>query len=468
MKRFVTFFLALVFSFTFFAFPFSARAVVNPSFIYSAMYSFLLSTGYQFSFSGDSSDVVGAMQDLYGEYVSDASGPSADSYYDYISLSQFGQFVFGYPIIQELQNFASWIKTKFSLSDNGSEFVTVTGGSSGSYYSSDAADFYVFTNNLATQPLYADSTAKRTYTTRYYVYTDEFTKVTGDDPVPMTFVETTSDAVFMAVSTSPFTLLQVSSTLTLSDNSTTSSSTTLSSQLQTYNNRTFYTYYSSFSRLSDQTFVPSNSYASSFSNISQSQRRNQIAYVFAFPDANSSFASLAMKIGSSVIDRANEVDENQSLVVDIGLSAGASEEDAVTAVGSGIALGSLSDAVPATSVVADAVIDTPVQPYPDVDGLGLPELGLALTTRFPFSIPWDISAIYSALSAPSEPPVKTFDLIPASVMARWGVNANTSITIDLTEQKYSVLLAIIHWSCIIGFCLGLAVMTKRYVWTTGG
>lgn len=42
---------------------------------------------------------------------------------------------------------------------------------------------------------------------------------------------------------------------------------------------------------------------------------------------------------------------------------------------------------PSVSITAEAVIDTPVQPYPDIDGLGLPELGAALVERFPSAFP---------------------------------------------------------------------------------
>lgn len=41
---------------------------------------------------------------------------------------------------------------------------------------------------------------------------------------------------------------------------------------------------------------------------------------------------------------------------------------------------------------------------PDVDDLGLPDLGAALTTRFPFSIPWDIYRGLKLLSAPAVVP----------------------------------------------------------------
>lgn len=64
------------------------------------------------------------------------------------------------------------------------------------------------------------------------------------------------------------------------------------------------------------------------------------------------------------------------------------------------------------SITAESVIDTPVQPYPDIDGLGLPELGAALVSRFPFCIPWDFVDTVRLLNAEPVAPDIAVDLFP--------------------------------------------------------
>lgn len=466
MKRIFTFFLAFAVAFSFFVFPFSARAVVNPAFIYSGMFAFLSSAGYSFSTSASSGDVPSLMDDLYSNYRTTHSDALTISQFEgQISLSQFGQYIFTQTAVIQLQDFADWIQSNFSISSGGSSVTVVSPPSSGGvdYTLSDYSFLSVFSDNYGSMPVVASSSPYDAYYLRNGRY--QFYRASDQSGLFYYSVKTNTSLFLCYVSASPFTVpVSFYSSSSLSDPGNPITTTSYSSTSFTINSLPVYFAY--FSVGSNYSVDFYNSCSLSDSQLFNGSNLPQYGYVILYGQSQSVLGSLAMSIGNQLVDYVEDIAADQALVVDVGLSAGATQTEAIDHIGDAI----VADTAVAvdSQVVAEAVIDTPVQPYPDVDSLGLPQLGLALTTRFPFSIPWDISAIYSALSAPSEPPVKTFDLIPASVMARWGINANTSITIDLTEQKYAVLLAIIHWSCILGFCLGLAVMTKRYVWTTGG
>lgn len=78
--------------------------------------------------------------------------------------------------------------------------------------------------------------------------------------------------------------------------------------------------------------------------------------------------------------------------------------------------------------VGEAVVDPPAGEITDVDNLGLPALGQALTSRFPFSIPWDFFRAVQLLAAPAKAPY---------------------FEVDFMKR----------------FCLMLAGATKRLIWT---
>ena len=103
---------------------------------------------------------------------------------------------------------------------------------------------------------------------------------------------------------------------------------------------------------------------------------------------------------------------------------------------------------------------------PDIDDLGLPSLGAALTTRFPFSIPWDIYRGLKLLSAPAEVPKFEVDFFAPLNNRVGGWKGDTKIVIDFGYYpEFSFIGELCRWTSTIGYCLFLASATKRFIWT---
>lgn len=99
----------------------------------------------------------------------------------------------------------------------------------------------------------------------------------------------------------------------------------------------------------------------------------------------------------------------------------------------------------------------------DVDELGLPALGEALTRRFPFSIPWDIARGITLLAAPAKTPHFEVDFYAPISGRVGGWQGDTTLVLDFSE--FEVLGRLSRWTSTIGFCLFLASATKRFIWT---
>ena len=109
---------------------------------------------------------------------------------------------------------------------------------------------------------------------------------------------------------------------------------------------------------------------------------------------------------------------------------------------------------------------TPEQPdeeKPDLNGLGLPALGAALVTRFPFSIPWDVVKGIKLVSAPAEAPRWEVDFLAPISGRVGGWKGSTKVVIDMGQ--YEIIGQVCRWTSMIGFCLILASGTKKLIWT---
>ena len=109
---------------------------------------------------------------------------------------------------------------------------------------------------------------------------------------------------------------------------------------------------------------------------------------------------------------------------------------------------------------------TPEQPdeeKPDLNGLGLPALGAALMTRFPFSIPWDVVRGIKLLAAPAEAPRWEVDFLAPIAGRVGGWKGSTKVVIDM--GVYPIIGQVCRWTSMIGFCLILASGTKKLIWT---
>lgn len=108
-------------------------------------------------------------------------------------------------------------------------------------------------------------------------------------------------------------------------------------------------------------------------------------------------------------------------------------------------------------------VDPPLPVLPDVGDLGLDELGHALVTRFPFSIPWDVKNGVELLAAPARAPRFEVDFLAPMAPLVGGWKGSTAIVLDFAE--YEIIGQVCRWTSTIGFCLFLASATKRLIWT---
>ena len=132
-------------------------------------------------------------------------------------------------------------------------------------------------------------------------------------------------------------------------------------------------------------------------------------------------------------------------------------------------LQAILDKLAANELTTSATIaqqPTPEQPdeeKPDLNGLGLPALGAALVTRFPFSIPWDVVKGIKLVAAPAEAPRWEVDFLAPIAGRVGGWKGSTKVVIDMGE--YPIIGQVCRWTSMIGFCLILASSTKKLIWT---
>lgn len=132
-------------------------------------------------------------------------------------------------------------------------------------------------------------------------------------------------------------------------------------------------------------------------------------------------------------------------------------------------LQAILDKLAANELTTSATIaqqPTPEQPdeeKPDLNGLGLPALGAALVTRFPFSIPWDVVKGIKLVAAPAEAPRWEVDFLAPIAGRVGGWKGSTKVVIDM--GVYPIIGQVCRWTSMIGFCLILASGTKKLIWT---
>lgn len=142
--------------------------------------------------------------------------------------------------------------------------------------------------------------------------------------------------------------------------------------------------------------------------------------------------------------------------------------DGVTATDiEGIIQGAVDQILAGTAAIAGEVTqaqDVPADPEvpPELDGLDLPALGAALTTRFPFSIPWDVARGIQMLAAPAEAPYWEVDFLAPLGYRVGGWKGSTLVVLDFSE--FEIIGQVTRWMSTIGFCLMLASSTKRLIW----
>ena len=158
---------------------------------------------------------------------------------------------------------------------------------------------------------------------------------------------------------------------------------------------------------------------------------------------------------------AQDVDYAGIAIPGIGELSTAAEVTA--AIESAVATGTMADVQAQVISVTETMTDTLVIAE-DIDSMGLPALGAALTSRFPFSIPWDIHRIFSVFNVPMKTPRFEVDFFAPIGELVGGWKGSTAIVLDFAE--YEIIGELCRWTTTIGFCLFLAINTKRLVWTT--
>ena len=172
-----------------------------------------------------------------------------------------------------------------------------------------------------------------------------------------------------------------------------------------------------------------------------------------------------------------EIPEGQVLKIDTGLeSLPANDPQAAADAIMQTAIDGALD--PVVTVEADPTVtpDPDPEPDPDPDPEPVPDapelpsnlgdLGEALTTRFPFSIPWDIAKAVKLLAAPAQAPYWEVDFLePMAHRLPNGWQGSTTITLDFGKPEFEIIGITTRWTSTIGFCLALAAATKRFIWT---
>lgn len=150
----------------------------------------------------------------------------------------------------------------------------------------------------------------------------------------------------------------------------------------------------------------------------------------------------------------------QGIALDVGAAATMDLDMVLQGVLDDVLAGELTSTMEAAG---EAVVDPPAEDIPDVDNLGLPALGAALTSRFPFSIPWDFFRAIKLLAAPAKAPYFEVDFMEPLADDVGGWQGDTTVILDFSE--YAIIGQISRWTSTIGFCLMLAGATKRLIWT---
>ncbi len=193
---------------------------------------------------------------------------------------------------------------------------------------------------------------------------------------------------------------------------------------------------------------------------------NAFEFAVCYDDSFLSYFGIHID-GSLSIDRAPSmsyipegIEAEQGVALDVGAAATMDLDMVLQGVLDDVLAGELTATMEAAG---EAVVDPPAEEIPDVDNLGLPALGAALTSRFPFSIPWDFFRAIKLLAAPAKAPYFEVDFMEPLADDVGGWQGDTTVILDFSE--YAIIGQISRWTSTIGFCLMLAGATKRLIWT---
>lgn len=183
---------------------------------------------------------------------------------------------------------------------------------------------------------------------------------------------------------------------------------------------------------------------------------------YAFFDFVSSDEALSIDRTENPVYIPDGIADGQGIALDVGLGAVISATETFEGILDKVIAGELDVTMTAADEKVEPV-DPPAETIPDVDELGLPALGAALTSRFPFSIPWDFMRAVQLLAAPAKAPYFEVDFMEPLADRVGGWKGSTKIVLDFSE--YAIIGQVSRWTSTIGFCMMLAGATKRLIWT---
>lgn len=190
---------------------------------------------------------------------------------------------------------------------------------------------------------------------------------------------------------------------------------------------------------------------------------NSVSYVVAGPLLDSMLSGTNLSIDcedEALVYIPPGITVEQGVALDVGAAATMDLDLVLQGVLDDVLAGELTSIMEAAG---EEVVDPPADEITDVDNLGLPALGQALTSRFPFSIPWDFFRAVQLLAAPAKAPYFEVDFMEPLADDVGGWQGDTTVILDFSE--YAIIGQISRWTSTIGFCLMLAGATKRLIWT---
>ena len=151
-------------------------------------------------------------------------------------------------------------------------------------------------------------------------------------------------------------------------------------------------------------------------------------------------------------------DELSPSVLTPGLDVPGTDVDtpAVPGITAGEITGAIEAALPVTGAVAgDAVVG---------EALAEPDsLGAVFTSKFPFSIPWDVGRAIKLLAAPPVTPRWELDFMAPIAYRVGGFKGDTTVVLDFSD--YEIIGQVTRWVSTLMFVYALATGTKRLIWT---
>ena len=162
--------------------------------------------------------------------------------------------------------------------------------------------------------------------------------------------------------------------------------------------------------------------------------------------------SLAIDVSDTIqeiLDRLTALEEGQSIALDVGATQSMEIQEILQGILDAILAGDLA----ASAEIVDTA-EVPVEPEePDppvvpVVPSGLDKLGAALTSRFPFSIPWDVYKGVTLLAAPPKAPYFEVDFMAPIADRVGGWQGSTKIVLDMSE--YEIIGQVCRWTSTIG------------------